>query len=180
LNKLCLLPLLFFLSGFAPTREFLTLRSAGRTVDSVLFIKTPKTISTVKELCRQFKGRPVFVDLWATWCAPCLNEFKTSAALKDWLHSKGIVTLYVSFDDTANADAWKKIIFQYNLTGYHIMADKTLQDNFSILIWGAPGGINLPHYLIIDKDGNIVEKNVLDSGAGDRLAQKIAKDLKLN
>ena len=46
-----------------------------------------------------FAGRPLFVNLWATWCAPCVAELASIAALRDSLAARGaddVVFLLVS------------------------------------------------------------------------------------
>ncbi|MDR2863373.1 MAG: redoxin domain-containing protein [Puniceicoccales bacterium] len=47
----------------------------------------------------EFRGKPVLLDIWATWCGPCIAEIPTLRAIHDELGNKGFVVLSVSIDD---------------------------------------------------------------------------------
>ena len=49
-----------------------------------------------------FKGKPVFLNIWATWCGPCVREMPSIARLADEprLKDKGIAFVCVSVDDS--------------------------------------------------------------------------------
>lgn len=51
----------------------------------------------------QFKGKTIFLNFWATWCAPCLKEMPSIARLaaEPKLRDKGIVFLCVASDETS-------------------------------------------------------------------------------
>jgi thiol-disulfide isomerase/thioredoxin len=56
-----------------------------------------------------FRGRAVVLNLWATWCAPCVKEMPTLAALQTAEAGKPILVAPVSMDsssDTAKAQAF--------------------------------------------------------------------------
>jgi thiol-disulfide isomerase/thioredoxin len=101
----------------------------------------------------KYKDKVVYVDFWATWCSPCLQEFPYSKTLHEKLAQKGIVFLYVCSDSEENA--WKKIINQFDLRGEHILLEN---DQFSYIRaeYQIPG---FPTYLIFDKNGNLTNKN---------------------
>jgi thiol-disulfide isomerase/thioredoxin len=50
----------------------------------------------------RFKGKPVFLNIWATWCPPCVGEMPSIARLADEprLKDKGIEFVCVSTDDS--------------------------------------------------------------------------------
>ena len=50
-----------------------------------------------------FRGRPILLNLWATWCPPCLAEMPSIAhlAANQRLKDKGVVFVCVSTDDSA-------------------------------------------------------------------------------
>jgi thiol-disulfide isomerase/thioredoxin len=52
-----------------------------------------------------FQGRPILLNIWATWCGPCLQEMPSIAnlAASEDLKGRGIVFLCVSTDDSAEA-----------------------------------------------------------------------------
>ena len=49
------------------------------------------------------KGRVVFVNFWATWCAPCVAEFPDIVKMYQKYHTKGLEVIAVSFDESAPA-----------------------------------------------------------------------------
>ena len=68
-------------------------------IDSnIKIIENYYQINSINQLLYQFKGKPVFIDLWATWCEPCLEEFRYNEQLHSFLDKKQIEMIYVSFD----------------------------------------------------------------------------------
>jgi thiol-disulfide isomerase/thioredoxin len=57
----------------------------------------------------EFKGKAVVVNLWATWCGPCVQEMPTLAKLADETQGQPVVIVPISLDrteDRANAQAF--------------------------------------------------------------------------
>ncbi len=98
-----------------------------------------------------FKGKIVVVDIWAMWCASCLQEKpfyqKTEAAYKD---RKDIVFIGVSVDGVARKDVWKKFVAAKGWENTELIADAT----GSIMEYYKIEGI--PRFMIFDKEGRIV------------------------
>ncbi len=128
-------------------------------------------IASISKLLEPYTGKPVFIDLWATWCEPCIDEFKYSSKLYDFLKSNGIEMLYVSVDD--HDSIWKAKIEEFNLEGNHVRANKILRDSLSTLLWGAPGGYSIPIYILFDRKGKILGKNLFEPSSDNKLCEEI-------
>lgn len=98
------------------------------------------------------KGKIIYVDFWATWCGPCIEMLPYSKKLKSTPTGKDIEIVYISLDYTT--DAWQK-----GLKKYELLAEQ----NFLLNKVGEPSLIekyfnvdSIPRYLILDKEGKLV------------------------
>lgn len=95
----------------------------------------------------KYKGKTIFIDLWATWCLPCLEEFVFFDSLKQYYrNNNNLVFISLSIDN--NNEAWKKYITEKNRmdeTEYNI--DKLKLTAYSIEV--------IPRTIIITKDYKI-------------------------
>ena len=67
-----------------------------------------------------FKGQTILLNVWATWCAPCIKEMPTLDALQKELGSETFQVVTVSLDRTQDdAEAWFEENGIENLTAYH-------------------------------------------------------------
>ena len=109
-----------------------------------------------KELAlSDFKGKYVFIDFWASWCAPCRREIPyLKEALAYSAKSDNLVVLSYSIDN--DKEAWTKCIEKSEMKHKNWVHISTLKG------WGSEG-IKLfsvkgvPFTALIDPDGNVVE-----------------------
>lgn len=132
-------------------------------------------INTLDELMAKFKGKTVFVDLWATWCGPCKAEFEYGAELEKFLKSKNAEMLYISMDKVSVEQQWKDMIKYYKLAGHHIRTNDALQKDLIDKLWGGKG-YAIPRYLIL-KDGKLVVADALRPSDKSKLYEQIANYL---
>ncbi len=98
----------------------------------------------------QFKGKVVYVDLWASWCVPCIREVPHLKQLEKDFEGKNIAFVSISID--TNVDAWKRKAEQLDLHGNQfINSDNSLGKALNV------NGI--PRFLIYGADGNLVDGN---------------------
>jgi thiol-disulfide isomerase/thioredoxin len=102
---------------------------------------------------KDFKGKNVYVDVWATWCGPCKAEIPELAKLAKDYKNKDIVFVSVSVDD--NKGAWEKMLKANNYEWIQIHAEKAWKSK----IIKENGIRGIPRFMMIDKEGNIVDVN---------------------
>lgn len=102
-----------------------------------------------------FKGKHIFIDVWATWCAPCLKEMQYNYRVDSFLYSNNAVKIYISIDNPSQREIWEKMIVDMHLGGFHILAGKEFNRFLSKTIGLSEGLLPIPKYIII-RDGKII------------------------
>jgi len=100
-----------------------------------------------------FKGKYVYIDVWATWCKPCMMEIPDLLALQKALKDKNIAFISVSIDKPEDAAKWKKVIAEKHLGGTQLIAenawDSSMVRDYKIE--------SVPRFILIDPQGKIVD-----------------------
>ena len=97
-----------------------------------------------------YKGKLVLLNIWATWCPPCVEEMPSMEKLHQELKDEGFKILAVSID-ASGAKAVLPFMEKHKLS-FPALAD-TIGDIKSL--YQTTG---VPESFVIDKDGIIVEK----------------------
>ncbi|MEO0731871.1 MAG: TlpA disulfide reductase family protein [Bacteroidota bacterium] len=98
------------------------------------------------------KGKYVYVDVWATWCGPCIQEIPHLKKVEEDFHDADIEFVSISIDELASRDRWRNMIEKRELGGTQLLADKDWESDF-IRSYGIRG---IPHFILLDDEGNIV------------------------
>lgn len=99
------------------------------------------------------KGKYVYIDVWATWCAPCKAEIPALKALEKEFMGKNIQFVSISVDKPEAHETWKKMVADEQLGGIQLYADNNFESQF-ILDYGIN---SIPRFILIDGTGNIVD-----------------------
>jgi len=103
----------------------------------------------------ELQGKYIYIDVWATWCRPCLGEIPALKELEKELGNK-MHFLSISVDQEKQHDAWKKMVSKKNLKGIQLYANKNWASTFI-----QDFGINsIPRFILIDPKGNVVNPNM--------------------
>ncbi len=101
------------------------------------------------------KGKYVYIDVWATWCGPCIGEIPSLKKVEAQYHDKNIEFVSISIDKTKDHEKWKTMIEEKELGGMQLFADNDWNSDFvkDYLIQG------IPRFILIDTEGNIINAN---------------------
>lgn len=98
------------------------------------------------------KGKYVYIDVWATWCGPCIAEIPSLKKVEEDYNNKNIQFVSISIDVEKDYEKWKTMIAEKELGGIQLMADNNWQSKF-VQDYAING---IPRFILIDADGKIV------------------------
>ena len=98
------------------------------------------------------KGKYVYIDVWATWCGPCLREIPSLKEVEKKYAGKNIQFVGISIDEPKDYEKWKTMVTEKELVGIQLMADNNWISQF-VQNYGIMG---IPRFILIDPSGNIV------------------------
>jgi thiol-disulfide isomerase/thioredoxin len=107
-----------------------------------------------------FKGKYVYIDVWATWCKPCLAQIPFLKKLEKKYARKKIEFVSISTDNASTAGSWddalskwKKMVKSKSLAGVQLYAGKDSKFMTDYQVYG------IPRFILVDPKGNIVNAN---------------------
>ena len=101
-----------------------------------------------------WNGKPTLVNLWATWCAPCLKEMPELQAFADEQGANGIQVAGIALDDAAAVAAF----LRDHAIGYPSLVDTPGPADAGVRL-GNPAGV-LPYSLLVSADGRILKTRI--------------------
>ncbi len=98
-----------------------------------------------------YKGKAILVDVWATWCQPCIQAFQLMKPLKEDMKNKNMVFLYIT-GETSPLAPWTTMVPDLHGEHYRVSNDQ----------WGywykSLGIEGIPTYFVYDKTGKRTAK----------------------
>ena len=157
-------------------QEFLSYYKAasGSFAPDQVLIKDYENINSVAELKEKMRGKKYFVDMWATWCGPCKEEFTYKDELNSFLKKNGIDILYLSIDVKESDERWREMIKYYKLSGYHVRTNKTFSDD----VFKTLNLKYIPRYMYVNEKGEIISQETARPSDKENLYSEIASYLK--
>ncbi|WP_222536867.1 TlpA family protein disulfide reductase [Pedobacter polysacchareus] len=131
------------LEQFAPDTAFIGKSAYDFSLPDV----NGKTVSM-----KDFKGKVVLIDVWATWCGPCKAQMPFLKEVEEaYKGNSNIVFVGISVDSESVKQKWLDMIKDKGLDGIQLLdnSGKSFAKKYKIAA--------IPRFLLIDKKGNWVE-----------------------
>lgn len=145
-------------------REAITKKISNINKFKNTFIDAQK-IAPFDSLIKLYPNKVLYVDFWATWCSSCYNAIKKSSTLQYEINSKDIVFIYACC--RSEKENWNKALKKMNSKGEHIYLNNSQFINLSKYI----NIQSFPHYIIISRDGKIIDTDSSRPGSDEILVK---------
>jgi thiol-disulfide isomerase/thioredoxin len=117
--------------------------------------EVPKTSGDklFEAIMAKYKGKVIYVDFWATWCAPCRRGIEQIKPLKAEMANENVAFVYIT-DQTSPKTNYENMIPAIKGEHYRVSDDEwnILKDRFKIS--------GIPHYVLVGKDGKVINSNL--------------------
>ena len=102
-------------------------------------------------------GKPVYLNFFASWCAPCNEEAPFVVSLEKKYRPKGLVV--VGVDEQEDASKAKGFAAKYNIPFAVVLDDGPMGKDY--------GAIALPVHVFIDRSGKVSTYRLGEMSAGE-------------
>jgi len=141
-------------------RNSLPADAISSTADSWDLMRLDSIIENFDEVIASHKGKVVYLDIWASWCGPCIVGHKRALPFKEQYADKDVVFLYISLDESISA--WEKAAYKMNLTKDSYL----IPDIYNSKLVQTLNVSLIPRYVLYDKQGKLVNKHAPEPGSG--------------
>lgn len=149
-NSLLIFTLLFLVTSFLSCSNQ---NGNGKDYNSdkeTISFKAPSLTEEKEYKFEDFKGEPVILNFWASWCVPCRDEMPFLEKTWDELKDKGINVIGVNVMD--NKKEALEVLEYYKITYLNLFDPSgDVSRKFGVL--------GLPATIFIDKNGNVAKQN---------------------
>ncbi len=122
-------------------------------------LEAPDFVAATREgeqvMLSDLKGKKIYIDVWATWCGPCIKEIPSLKTLEKELHQENIQFVSVSIDTQEDKEKWSTFIDEKELTGLQLLAKGDWNSDLATA-YNIKG---IPRFLLIDEEGKIISAN---------------------
>lgn len=122
----------------------------------------------LETIVAQHPGKVVFVDMWATWCGPCMKGLEAMEPLKERLKGSDVVFVYLT-NETSPEGSWKSVVAK--TPGVHYRIPNAMWKQI-------PNIKGVPQYYLYDRQGKRVWETIgFGDGSLKLMEEAIGKEL---
>lgn len=124
-----------------------------KTTDIILTVDKRK--QKLADLVDSLKGNVIYIDFWASWCVPCIEELPFSKKLVSAFNNENVVFIFLSLD--LYSTSWINAVKRNEISGtglQYLIVDS--ENNFFIRKYDIGP---IPRYILINKKGEVVNSD---------------------
>lgn len=108
------------------------------------------SIDGSKVALEDLRGKIVYVDIWATWCRPCIMQIPALKEVEQMYKDKDVQFVSVSVDNERQMDKWRNMVREKELGGLQLFAgsDMKFHNDYRIS--------TIPKFLLIGREGELI------------------------
>jgi thiol-disulfide isomerase/thioredoxin len=125
-----------------------------------------KDLSGKKVRLRDYRGKHVVLNFWATWCGPCRDEMPVFVEMEHKYANAGVLFVAASLDDSRTRPKIPEFISKFNIA-FPVLTGASMMDLADLSL-----GRGLPATAFLDKQGRILAR-VLGQISRDELDQRL-------
>ena len=135
-------------------------------------------LNAIKEEVENLKVKLVLMDIWATWCGPCLANVPYIKELEEKYKNEDFEVLSISIDSLNDKEKWKEMIKAKQMAGEHLFAGAESRFPLDYQI------SYIPRFILISPEGKILNNdapqviNMEGDGINEELIVIIDQNLK--
>lgn len=115
----------------------------GASLPDVAF----KDVNGKEVKLQSFAGKCIYIDLWASWCKPCIAEIPNLHQLEKDYKDKDVVFVSISLD--SDKTAWRNKMTELKLEGHQLEVGNSTYDQLMNVA-------GIPHFILYDQTGKLV------------------------
>ena len=107
----------------------------------------------------RFAGKVVLVDLWGTWCPPCVSEIPTLVEIQERYRDRGLIIVAIAFEGDDDAESRRDYLggFVEDNGINYLVLDAGPPRDFDAVLPELKNVRGLPIEIFIDRSGAVVE-----------------------
>lgn len=128
---------------------------ADRKYDKTLYNYYMQS-KNLEEILKEYNEKPLLIDIWASWCLPCIKKLPELETYKS--NNPNLNIVFICLDKSQ--DAWKLFLYEHNISNNNIHYRKNYYNKRNKILQE----INeIPKYLLLMKNGELIVVDKIDT-----------------